>query len=113
MANSNNQRGNDNGNGRGDKRRGRNNGGNQERNSNLNRSKPIKAELTDSNGKTVKEPAPCYSDGDPKPKEGLIQLASRVEHFGDRYKMFEDGKWEVLLQISGRAIQGRCEKQWT
>ena len=69
----------------------------------------IKAEFTYGSGNTVKEVVPYYSNRDPK--DGLIQLASRLEHFGNRYEMFEAEGCKVLLQISGRAVHGQCKKQ--
>ena len=71
----------------------------------------IKATFKDSRGNDVKERIHTFSDGDPK--ANLVELAEKLIQLGDRYKLFQDGKWAVLLQTGGRALHGRCERIWT
>jgi hypothetical protein len=70
----------------------------------------VKASFKDSEGNDVKEPVYTFHDGDQL--ELLIEFEKQLLELGDRYDLFENGKWKMLCQIGGRALQGRCAKYW-
>ena len=71
----------------------------------------IKASFKDSEGNDIKEMVYTFRDGDPP--ELLFELEKQLLKLGDRYNLFEGGRWTVLCQIGGRALEGRCKKYWT
>jgi hypothetical protein len=71
----------------------------------------IKASFKDSEGNDIKEMVYTFRDGDPP--ELLFELEKQLLKLGDRYDLFEGGRWKVLCQIGGRALEGRCEKYWS
>ena len=70
----------------------------------------IKATFKDSDDNQVKELIPTISDGDPK--EYLIHLIKRLISLGNRYELFEDGKWQQLAQHAARAMDGEYLEAW-
>ena len=70
----------------------------------------IKASFKDSKGNEIKELV--YTFGDSDPLELLIEFEKQLIKLGDRYDLFDNGRWEVLCQIGGRALQGRYAKYW-
>ena len=70
----------------------------------------IEASFKNCEGNDVKEMIYTFRDGDPP--ELLIDLEKQLLKLGDRYDLFETGKWKTLGQIGGRALEGRCEQYW-
>ena len=64
----------------------------------------IKASFKDSEGNDVKEFIYTFRDGDPA--ELLVEFEKQLLAIGDRYDLFENGRWKVLCQIGGRALEG-------
>ena len=71
----------------------------------------IKASFKDNEGNEVKEYIHTFRDGDPP--ELLIEFEKQLFTLGDRYDLFKNGRWKVLCQIGGRALEGRIAKYWT
>lgn len=71
----------------------------------------VKATFEDSAGNEVKEMIYTFSDGDPK--ELLIDCEKQLLKLGDRYELFNDGKWKALCQLGGRCFEGRIEEHWS
>ena len=70
----------------------------------------VKATFEDDEGDAVKEMVQTFRDGDPK--ELLIELEKELLKLGDRYELFNDGKWKKLCRLGGRALEGRCADVW-
>ena len=70
----------------------------------------IKATFEDSEGNQIKELIHTFADGDRK--ELLIYFEKQLLKLGNRYNLFTEGKWKVLCQILGCALEGRCEEIW-
>jgi hypothetical protein len=58
----------------------------------------------------VKEYVYAFRDGDPP--ELLIKSEKHLFTLGDRYDLFENGRWKILCQIGGQALEGRSAKNW-
>lgn len=70
----------------------------------------IEASFKNSEGNAVKEMIYTFHNGDPP--ELLIDLEKQLLKLGYCYDLFETGKWKVLGQIRGRALEGGCEQYW-
>jgi len=70
----------------------------------------IEASFKNSEGNDVKEMIYTFRGGDPP--ELLIDFEKQLLKLCDRYDLFETGKWKVLGQIGGRALEGRCQQYW-
>ena len=70
----------------------------------------IKETFKDEEGNDIKEYIYTFRDGDPA--KFLVEFEKQLLTIGDRYNLFENGRWKVLCQIRGRALEGWCEKYW-
>jgi len=59
----------------------------------------IKASFKDNEGNEVKEYVHTFHDG--HPPELLIEFEKQLFTLGNRYNLFENGRWKVLCQIRG------------
>jgi hypothetical protein len=70
----------------------------------------IKASFKDIEGNDAKEYVYMFRDSDQP--ELLIEFEKQLFTLGDRYDLFENGRWKVLCQIGGRALKGQSAKYW-
>jgi hypothetical protein len=59
----------------------------------------VKATFTNIAGREVKENIHTFRDG--QPGELLIEVEKQLLKLGNRYKLFQDGKWEELCELGG------------
>ena len=64
----------------------------------------LKASFKDNKGNGVKEYVYTFRHGDLP--ELLIEFEKQLLVLGNPYDLFENGRWKVLCQIGGRAIEG-------
>ena len=80
----------------------------------IKRAKPnehqVKATFEDDEGEEVEEMVQTFRDGNPK--ELLIKLEKELVKLGDRYELFNEGKWKKICRLGGRALKGRCADVW-
>jgi hypothetical protein len=71
----------------------------------------IKATFINKNGHKVKERFHTFSGGNPK--ELLTLLQRQLITLGKRYTLFGNGKWKLLGQIRGRALDRSIKDIWS